>query len=244
MGGVTGRAKITAAHRASDTDQVLSVVGGRFAYRRTPCAGCPWRVDQTGKFSAEAFRISAHTAYDAAFETFGCHESGPDKPAICAGFLLRNSVHNLGARLKGIAGGAGCHSQVELHRDYRTMAIANGVSPSDPALVACRADDERAPIVHDIALATVCYRVELLADDVIALVDENYPVPSGRTLTNDAEAVIADLARARLLDRRRVIYRDSDGFWDEMLVRGGRFVGFAPIRRRNLAHALRLVRDG
>jgi hypothetical protein len=33
-----------------------------------------------------------------------CHESGHEKPAICAGFLLRGAVHNLSVRLKFAVG--------------------------------------------------------------------------------------------------------------------------------------------
>lgn len=138
----TKRARITQVHKTSAVDQVLTVVGGNHGYRREPCSGCPWRVDQTGQFSANAFRVSAHTAYDGDFELFGCHESGPVKPATCAGFLMRNSINNIGARLNGIDGGPGCHSDVALHRSYREMAIANGVDPADPVLMRCRGDDE------------------------------------------------------------------------------------------------------
>lgn len=134
--------RITAVRPAGPNDQVIQVVGGRSTYRKTPCEGCPWRIDQTGSFPAEAFRISAPTSYDASFETFACHETGTSKPVICAGFLLRNSVHNIGARLKGIAGGADCRSDVPLHEDYRAMAVANGVAPDDPMLAFCRGDNE------------------------------------------------------------------------------------------------------
>jgi hypothetical protein len=133
---------VTAITPASSTDQVLTVISNNKSFRKTPCGGCPWRIDQTGKFSAEAFRISANTAYDAALELFGCHESSTAKPATCAGFLLRNSVNNLGARLKGIAGGNECYNAVELHASYRAMAIANGVAGDDPILTKCRADNE------------------------------------------------------------------------------------------------------
>jgi hypothetical protein len=139
---MTRKARVVGVSPASSADQVLHIVGGSHSYRREPCTGCPWRLDQIGSFSAESFRISAHTAYDASIEMFGCHETGANKPAICAGFLLSNSVHNLGARLKGIAGGDDCRSGSALHPSYRAMAVANGVSPEDPVLTTCRADDE------------------------------------------------------------------------------------------------------
>jgi hypothetical protein len=50
---------------------------------------------------------------------------------------------------------------------------------------------------------------------------DNHP-----TVTNDAANVVKELA-ARLMDRR-LLYFDSDGSLSELLVREGRFVGFAP----------------
>jgi hypothetical protein len=135
------RARITGKRPAGPDHQVLQVVGGPGVYRREPCGGCPWRVDQTGAFPAEAFRHSANTAHNMAQETFACHESGAGKPAICAGFLLRGAVHNLMVRLKFVKGELrddvrdGGHA---LHANYRAMAVANGVPPDDPALAECR----------------------------------------------------------------------------------------------------------
>jgi hypothetical protein len=49
------------------------------------------------------------------------------------------------------------------------------------------------------------------------------------TVTNDAEWVVADLARKGLLpEGRRLFYLNSDGQRDELLHADGRFVGFAP----------------
>jgi hypothetical protein len=135
------RARVTQRRAAGAGHQVVQVEGGAPLYRREPCAGCPWRLDQTGAFPPEAFRHSANTAYDAALETFACHESGLEKPAICAGFLLRGAVYNLSVRLQFALGnlrrdiGDGGHA---LFENYRAMAIANGVSPGDPALARCR----------------------------------------------------------------------------------------------------------
>ncbi len=123
-----------------DDHQVVSVSGGGSGYRRKPCSTCPWRVDAVGEFPAQAFRHSAHTAYDMAQEMFACHQSGAEKPATCAGFLLRGADHNMSVRLMRIRGKRievddGGH---ELHESYRAMAIANGVSPDDPVLAPCR----------------------------------------------------------------------------------------------------------
>ncbi|MCW4649297.1 DUF6283 family protein [Pseudomonas aeruginosa] len=94
-----------------------------------------------GEFPAEAFRISAHTAYDLAKETFACHSSGAEKPATCAGFLLKGADHNLAIRMAYLEGRLtadfedGGHA---LFESYREMAIANGVDPDDPVLKPCR----------------------------------------------------------------------------------------------------------
>ena len=120
--------------------QVVTVAGEGGGHRRQPCSNCPWRVDAVGEFPAEAFRHSAHTAYDMAQELFACHQSGSRKPATCAGFLLRGADHNMSVRIKLIQGQRldvedGGH---ELHESYRAMAIANGVHRDDPVLAQCR----------------------------------------------------------------------------------------------------------
>nr|WP_245598012.1 DUF6283 family protein [Ottowia thiooxydans] len=65
------------------------------AYRRQPCCNCPWRLDAVGEFPAEAFKQSAHTAYDLSVLAFACHQSGSSRPAACAGFLLRGADRGL-----------------------------------------------------------------------------------------------------------------------------------------------------
>lgn len=133
--------RITRVRPADANNQVVTVEGGKGCYRKQPCPKCPWRIDATGEFPAEAFRHSAGTAYDMAEHTFGCHEAGSKKPALCAGFLMRGADHNLTVRLRYIRGELrddvhdGGH---ELHKNYRAMAIANGVSADDAALAACR----------------------------------------------------------------------------------------------------------
>ena len=49
------------------------------------------------------------------------------------------------------------------------------------------------------------------------------------SVTNDAENVVLDLAGQNLLQPgRRLFYYDSDGRMDEMLIKDGVFLGFAP----------------
>lgn len=138
------RARVTRRRLAGEDHAVVTVEGGGDAYRREPCPTCPWRLDATGEFPADAFKLSAHTAYDMAAAMFACHSSGAAKPATCAGFLVAGADHNLSARLGHCRGlyrdvTDGGH---ELHPSYRAMAVANGVDPADPVLAPCRGVDE------------------------------------------------------------------------------------------------------
>ncbi len=135
-------ARVVAVKPVDEGHQVVSIEGGGGSYRREPCPGCPWRVDQTGVFPAGAFKHSAPTSYDMAQSVFACHESGAKKPATCAGFLMRGAAHNLAVRL-GYSSGRYDFDAIsdgghELHASYRAMAEANGVDPDDPVLAPCR----------------------------------------------------------------------------------------------------------
>ena len=139
------KTKILAIQPAGDNHQVVTVsgagTGSSKRYRRKPCAKCPWRTDAAGEFPAAAFKHSAGTAYDMAQHTFACHDSGTEKPAICAGFLLRGAEHNLSIRLARMKGEIQDDVQdggLELFENYRRMAIANGVDPDDPDIGPCR----------------------------------------------------------------------------------------------------------
>jgi hypothetical protein len=72
--------------------------------------------------------------------------------------------------------------------------------------------------------------------NVIAIIDHD----EGKSVTNDAENVIDDLVRQGFdLAQYRVIYRDTRGIWDELLVdRTGHFAGFSSINERDLPAAL------
>lgn len=134
--------QVTRVRTAGDEHQVVTVEGGRATYRRTPCSGCPWRVDQVGVFPPEAFLHSAETAYDMASHTFACHEAGTDRPQLCAGFLLRGADHNLSIRMRASSGAIDLSAVHEgghvLHDDYVSMAVANGCDPQHPRLLLCR----------------------------------------------------------------------------------------------------------
>lgn len=133
--------KVVQVRRAGPDHQVVTVNGGPGTYRRSPCSDCPWRLDAVGEFPAEAFKHSAPTAYDMSQQTFACHQSGKKRPAVCAGFLLRGGDHNLAVRLGYLRGRFGddvAAGGIELHANYRAMAVANGVDPKDPVLAPCR----------------------------------------------------------------------------------------------------------
>lgn len=138
--------EITRSRQADENNRVVTVEGANGGYRRRPCGPCPWKVENAGSFPAEAFRISAETAYDASFHMFACHEAGVERTKVCAGFLLQNAANNVGVRIAQATGRIDL-TQVEnpgnvLFSSYREMAVANGVDPEDPALSPCRGDDE------------------------------------------------------------------------------------------------------
>lgn len=147
-------AEVLNVRPAGDAHQVITLDGGGQRYRREPCATCPWRVDMVGEFPPEAFVLAAPcgtsdlSAIDAPVwvmerleHTFACHESGPERPATCAGYILRGD-QAIGWRL-ALCFGAFDPAQVSdgghlLHNSYREMAEANGVDADDPELRACR----------------------------------------------------------------------------------------------------------
>ncbi len=75
---------------------------------------------------------------------------------------------------------------------------------------------------------TANYAIVVKAPDQITIRDvgpwDKYP-----TVTNDVENVVRELAaEGHLHNGRRLFYYDSDGVLDEILVKDGVFVGFAP----------------
>ncbi len=69
----------------------------------------------------------------------------------------------------------------------------------------------------------------------VCIIDHN----EGRSVTNDAEKVIACLISERYdLSANRVIYRDTRGIWNEMLVERGAFAGFRPVNAPDLDAAI------
>lgn len=77
----------------------------------------------------------------------------------------------------------------------------------------------------------------------VAIIDLSH-ITGGKTITNSVEEVVDILgARRRLDGKRRLVYCDTTGTWDEILYRREpsglcRFIGFAPIRCASMTEAL------
>lgn len=80
------------------------------------------------------------------------------------------------------------------------------------------------------------YAVVANQERVFAIVDQD---GGGRSITNDADAVIREIAD-RIVGKR-LIYRDTDGRWDEICHLDGRFTGFKPVGADSLQAALCMV---
>lgn len=63
-----------------------------------------------------------------------------------------------------------------------------------------------------------------ITDLFIVLID----LDQGKSITNNAHEVIEHLNKTVPIGPRKVYYRDTMGRFDELKVKDGRFVGFAP----------------
>jgi hypothetical protein len=71
--------------------------------------------------------------------------------------------------------------------------------------------------------------------NIIAIIDHD----QGKSVTNDAENIIADLAACFDLSKYRVITVTPRDMWDQLLVdRTGHFAGFSSLNARDLPAAL------
>lgn len=71
------------------------------------------------------------------------------------------------------------------------------------------------------------FTAELVDEDLIAVVD--LCLPNTRSVTNDAERVVAVIAEYVTIGKRQIVYRDTSGQWDGIKVRGEKFNGFVSI---------------
>jgi hypothetical protein len=65
---------------------------------------------------------------------------------------------------------------------------------------------------------------------------------TGMSVTNDAERVVQSLAAEVPLKGKRIIYRDTEGRWDELRHQGGRFSHFHALGATSAAEAMVLAR--
>ena len=85
--------------------------------------------------------------------------------------------------------------------------------------------------------ATYDYTID---QGIICIVDLN----QGMSVTNDAENVIQDFEEKGLLTLEQlVIYRDSMGNWDQLLVKAGAFDGFKHLGAQDKATAIMRVKQ-
>lgn len=57
------------------------------------------------------------------------------------------------------------------------------------------------------------------------------------TITNDAEAVVQHVLN-NFFGAQHIVYRDSEGMWDELLFSDGKFVGFKALRATDFREAV------
>ena len=83
------------------------------------------------------------------------------------------------------------------------------------------------------------YRMDVAEDGTVVVYDAN---DGGRSVTNDAEAVLAEIDARIGLGKRLVIYRDTEGTFDGLDHENGAFKGFYPLGRTDLRPALQAAR--
>ncbi|MFD4576749.1 DUF6283 family protein [Streptomyces sp. NPDC058417] len=128
-------ATILAVRPADDVWGVVSLAyDGVPSAPRRPCGGeepCPWRRDAPpGQFPAAAFELSAATSCADSTRLFGCHSSTPDRPQVCAGWLLCGAEGNAEVQALMATGQLTrpkLPDGVELYDSYAEMAAFNGV---------------------------------------------------------------------------------------------------------------------
>jgi hypothetical protein len=81
--------------------------------------------------------------------------------------------------------------------------------------------------------------------NIILLWQEKERRHSGRPLTNIADAIIELLVSEhgfRDIDKYRIIYEDTEGEWDGMATKDGKFSGFVAMSARNKSEATEVAR--
>ncbi len=85
--------------------------------------------------------------------------------------------------------------------------------------------------------ADYSYSIE---NSVVCIIDHD----CGKSVTNDAMAVIADLVAARIdVGSMPVIYCDTMGIWDQLVCENGKFHSFRSLDKRERNEAAAMVRN-
>lgn len=115
------------------------------------------------------------------------------------------------------------------------LSVETGVGPVCRIAEKLRTVDGRQMDLFGNERSTYTYE---MVGDVICIIDHD----KGHTVTNDASEVVQDLVECgHDLSRMRVVYRDTTGVWDELVVANGAFAGFRSVGKRDRADAVARV---
>lgn len=64
------------------------------------------------------------------------------------------------------------------------------------------------------------YTIRKVTDQIVYIIDND----DGMSVTNMAERVVEEINKTH--PNRRIVYKDTEGHWDELLHRNGVFEGF------------------
>jgi len=108
------------------------------------------------------------------------------------------------------------------------MADLTMKDADNPPPIVCESREEfRAALQREVDARLTMqaeFTIEKETPEYVFIIDTGHT--NTKTVTNDAEAVVATLAREHALGDRRVFYRDSENQIDELLHTGGEFTGF------------------
>ncbi len=84
--------------------------------------------------------------------------------------------------------------------------------------------------------AAYTYTIE---DGIVCVID----LDNGKSVTNDADNLIADLVANGIdLAVHPVIYKDTQGVWDQLVVQNNRFANFKSINERSKEAAIAKIK--
>lgn len=102
--------------------------------------------------------------------------------------------------------------------------------------------------IEEIPLPRVRCRYQIVtprpAPNIVAILDISDDELFVMSVTNDAEAVVTQLiALGVLRPGDRLVYRDSFGLWDEIVVSDGKVTGFTVMGAKTLERAVQLCSE-